>query len=84
MSDANDGKTDDANRLLDDAEAELKRGHFAAARELLSRSAKLDDKSQEAAERRAQLWARLAPDPIIPWLVAACVILYITLVAVFV
>jgi hypothetical protein len=74
-----------AEGLLDEAAAELKRGHFAAARKLLDASQRAsggDEKS--VAEKRAALWARLAPDPLVAWLVAACLVLYVSLIAVFV
>lgn len=84
MSDAKDGTTDDAAALLDSAEQELKRGHFAAARVKLAASEKSDDKSDALKERRTKLWARLSPDPMIPWLVGACLILFVTLIVVYV
>lgn len=81
MSDAKDEKPAAPDETLDRAEAELKRGHFAAGRKLLARSAELDEKSQPAIARRKSLWARLSPDPMIPWLVLACLALYVAIVA---
>jgi hypothetical protein len=84
MSDAKDSKADGASEILDGAERALKRGHFAEARAELLRSEKSDEKSEAVAQRRARLWARLSPDPMIPWLVAACLILFVSLIAAYV
>lgn len=87
MSDANDEKPASPpqpaapNETLDRAEAELRRGHFAAARKLLKKSADSDARSDAASDRRQSLWARLSPDPMIPWLVLACLALYVAIVA---
>jgi hypothetical protein len=65
-----------ATALLDRAEAELKVGHLAAGRALLADPAAAGD-----AERRAKLWARLAPDPLVAWLIAGCLLLFFALVS---
>lgn len=75
----------EAAALLTQAEAELAIGHFAAARKLLDASQRAsggDEKS--VVEQRAALWARLSPDPLVAWLAAACLLLYVSLIAAFV
>lgn len=88
MSDAKDQPESkpksDASELLDSAEQALKRGHFAAARIKLAESEKSDEKSDALKARRAKLWTKLSPDPMIPLLIAACLALYVTLIAVYV
>lgn len=64
--------------VLDQAEQALKTGHFAAARKLLAQP---QGQSPELNERRAALWNRMAPDKMIPILLALCVILFVAIVA---
>jgi hypothetical protein len=70
-----DAPTPEATDLLDRAEQLLQTGHFAAARKLLAEPPTAGD-----GPRRAQLLARLAPDPLVAVLIAACLLLFFALI----
>lgn len=53
------------------AEAALKTGHFAAARELMAKPAQPGDE----AHRKALLW-RFSPDPFVAILIAGCLLFF--------
>jgi len=78
MSDASPAAASDNDQLLGRAEQALKRGHFAEARTLLSQSAAGEPAEKE---RRAALWRRLSPDPLVGWLIALCLLLFIAIIA---
>ena len=74
MSDAPVSEKESAAALLEQATAELTRGHFAAARKLLAASNQANG-SDEAAVREqcAALWRRLSPDPLVALLIQVVV-----------
>ncbi len=61
--------------ILDRAEQALRTLHLLEGRRLLSQ---VQDVHEDAVvQRRNALWARLAPDPIIPLLLVLCLLLYV-------
>lgn len=65
-------------KLLDQAEQAHHGGRFAQVRRLL---AELDRHGTAAEQQRAEaLRARLRPDPLVAWLIGACLVLFIAVV----
>jgi hypothetical protein len=67
--------------LLDSAEQAQRSGHFARTRSLLRQLAARGGLSAEDEKRAAALRERLRPDPLVAWLVLACLVLFIAVVA---
>jgi hypothetical protein len=67
--------------LLDRAEQAHKAGHFAEVQALLKQLAREGGLSSDEEKRAQALRNRLRPDPFVAMLIAACLVLFIAVVA---